>query len=273
MAYIVWDFRPEIFGDLTFLRWYGLCWLVGMVAAYRIMRSFDRPEGLSVEELDTLAMYMVLGVIIGARLGHVLFYDPVYYWHNPVAILPFQFYPEFAFTGLLGLASHGGVLGALVAMYLYERRFHRGYLWLLDRITIAGAALGGFIRIGNLMNSEIIGVPSDQPWAFVFTRLDGIPRHPAQVYEAIFCFVVSAGLFYVLKAGETHKRSGFVAGLGIVLIFTQRFLIEFLKENQVAFESTLVFNMGQWLSIPLILAGLGLVVWSSRVTKATNNQH
>lgn len=263
MAYIVWDVRPEVFGAVEFLRWYGLFWMAGMVVAYRIMRRFYRWEGLPLAELDTLTTYVVLGVVVGARLGHVLFYDPMHYASNPWEVLPFQFYPEFAFTGFLGLASHGGVIGTLVATYFYQRRFHRGYLWLLDRVTIAGAALGGFIRVGNLMNSEIVGIPSDLPWAVVFARLDDIPRHPAQVYEAIFYFTVSLVLFYVWKAGAT-RRTGVVAGLGIFLIFTQRFLMEFLKENQAPFESTWVLNMGQWLSIPLILVGIVLLMVRSR---------
>ena len=163
MTYIVWNIDPRIFDEFEFLRLYGVCWALGMLVAYKIMLRIYKSEGISQIELDKLTTYVLLGVIIGARFGHILFYDPVYYWHNPIEILPFRIKPNFEFTGLAGLASHGGVLGALLALYLYNRKFKKDYLWLLDRLMIAGAALGGFIRLGNLMNSEIIGIPSDLP--------------------------------------------------------------------------------------------------------------
>jgi phosphatidylglycerol:prolipoprotein diacylglycerol transferase len=146
--------------------------------------------------------------------------------------------------------------------YFYNRKFGKGYLWLLDRITIAGAALGVFIRLGNLMNSEIIGTSSNLPWAFIFLREDNIPRHPAQLYEAIFYLTISIALYRVWKSGIFHTRNGFICGLGVTLIFLQRFLVEFLKENQVSFEENLILNMGQLLSIPIILGGICLMIWS-----------
>lgn len=259
---ITWDVSPEVFDGFAFFRWYGLCWIVGMLLAYRIMLSIYKSEGTSAHELDNLTTYLVLGILIGARLGHILFYDPIHYWNNPIEILPFKINPTFEFTGLAGLASHGGILGALFALYLYTRKFNKDYVWLLDRIAIAGAALGCFIRLGNLMNSEIIGVPSDLPWAFVFTRIDQIPRHPAQLYEAIFYLGITVVLYLIWRSKKFNERYGFISGLGIALIFTQRFLIEFLKENQVSFEEYLILNMGQMLSIPLVLAGIGLMIWS-----------
>lgn len=272
-SYIVWNLSPEIFDGLMFFRWYGLSWIAGMFLAYRITSNIYRAEQLAVDEVDTLAMYMVLGVIVGARLGHVLFYDPIYYWNNPIEILPVQIKPTFAFTGLTGLASHGGTIGALLALYFYNRKFKRGYRWFLDRLTIAGAALGGFIRLGNLMNSEIIGTPSTLPWAFIFKRIDNIPRHPTQLYEAVFYFIIAFVLYQLWKSKKFYAHNGFIAGLGIATIFTQRFLIEFLKENQASFENQLVVNMGQVLSIPLILAGVALMIWSRKNSATATIAH
>jgi phosphatidylglycerol---prolipoprotein diacylglyceryl transferase len=263
ISYITWDIAPEVFEGFIYLRWYGLCWVLGIMAGQQIMVGIYKKEGHAVIELDKLTLYMMLGAVIGARLGHILFYDPIHYLNNPIEILPIKIEPEFQFTGLAGLASHGGILGGLVALYVYHRKFKRGYLWLSDRLIIAGAALGGFIRMGNLMNSEIIGTPSDLPWAFVFIEVDQIPRHPSQLYEAICYFVMSIVLYFVWKSGK-FQAPGFIFGLGIVMIFTQRFLMEFIKENQVAFEETLTLNMGQLLSMPLIVGGIALMVWSRR---------
>jgi phosphatidylglycerol---prolipoprotein diacylglyceryl transferase len=163
IAYIVWDVSPEIFEGL-FFRWYSIFWLLGMFLAYGILLHIYKSEGILLVELDTLIIFLVLGIIAGARVGHILFYDPAYYWNNPMEILPFRTKPDFEFTGLTGLASHGGVIGALLALHFYQRKFGRNYWWILDRITIAEAGLGGFIRLGNLLNSEIIGTPSNLPW-------------------------------------------------------------------------------------------------------------
>lgn len=267
ISFIIWNVDPNIISGFEYLRWYGFCWLFGAVLGYKILLRIYNSEGISNLELDKLTAYVMFGAIIGARLGHVLFYDPVYYWNNPIEILPIRIHPTFQFTGLAGLASHGGTIGALLAIYYYNRKYQRGYLWLLDRLTIAGAALGGFIRLGNLMNSEIIGIPSRVPWAFVFERIDQIPRHPSQLYEALFYFIISAVLFALWKSKKYYYSSGFIFGLGMVLIFAQRFLIEFLKENQVAFESHLSLNMGQLLSLPLVLTGVLVMIWSLRAKK------
>jgi phosphatidylglycerol---prolipoprotein diacylglyceryl transferase len=271
IAYIIWNPSPEIFEGLTFFRWYGVCWVLGMLLGYNILLRVYKSENSPLVELDKLTTYLVLGVIVGARVGHILFYDPIRYWNNPIEILPFKINPGFEFTGLAGLASHGGIAGALLALYFYNRKFKKGYLWLLDRITIAGAALGAFIRVGNLMNSEIIGIPSNLPWAFIFTRVDQTPRHPAQLYEAIFYLSLSIVLYFTWKSKAFCGRNGLISGLGITLIFTQRFLIEFLKENQVSFEENLVLNLGQTLSIPLILGGIALMIWSLK-TSVTHHE-
>lgn len=273
ISYIIWEIAPEIFNGLEFFRWYGVCWLLGLLAGYQILYSIYKSENIPPSELDNLTTYVVLGAILGARLGHILFYDPIYYWKNPIEILPFRIEPGFEFTGLAGLASHGGILGALFALYLYDRKYRKGYLWLLDRITIAGAALGGFIRLGNLMNSEIIGIPSSLPWAFIFARIDQTPRHPAQLYEAIFYLGISIALYFLWKSKKFHECNGIICGLGITLIFAQRFLIEFLKENQVPFESNMALNMGQTLSIPLIIGGVALMILSLKIRSQALSQN
>lgn len=270
ISHIVWDMDPRVFHGFEFLRWYGICWISGILLGYRIMLNVYKSEGIPLTELDKLATFVMLGGIIGVRAGHILFYDPIYYLNNPIEILPFKVKPTFQFTGLAGLASHGGILGALLALYFYSRKVKKDYLWLLDRLMIAGAALGGFIRLGNLMNSEIVGTPSVLPWAFIFTRVDQIPRHPSQLYEAIFYFAVSISLYYTWKSRKFYESNGFLFGLGMTLIFAQRFLIEFLKENQVQFEEDLTLNMGQTLSIPLVLVGILMMIWSLKGSLANN---
>lgn len=264
ISYIIWDIDPRIFAGVEFLRWYGFCWAMGMILGYQFMLKIYKHEGLSEPDLDKLTTYVALGAIIGARFGHILFYDPIYYLNNPIEILPVRIEPTFQFTGLAGLASHGGVFGALLALYLYSKKYKKDFLWTLDRLTIAASLLGGFIRLGNLMNSEILGIPTQVPWAFVFIRIDQIPRHPAQLYEALFYLAISLVLFLLWKSGKVQNHKGFLFGLGLSLIFVQRFLMEFLKENQVAFEENLHLNMGQILSLPLIIIGILIMVWSYR---------
>src|SRR5688500_4434688 len=209
-SYIIWDIDPRIFTGLEFLRWYGFCWAIGMILGYQVMLKIYKHEGLSQPSLDKLATYVALGAIIGARFGHILFYDPIYYLNNPIEILPIRIEPTFQFTGLAGLASHGGVLGALFALYLYSKKYKKDFLWTLDRLTVAGPLLGGFIRLGNLMNSEIIGIPAQVPWAFVFIRIDQVPRHPAQLYEALFYLAISSILFLLWKSGKVQNHKGFL---------------------------------------------------------------
>lgn len=264
--YIIWDINPLVFPSFAFLRWYSLFWVLGILSGYQLVLYIFKQEKLPVKELDALAIYVVLGAILGARLGHVIFYEPVYYWNNPIEILPISLYPHFRFTGFAGLASHGGIIGVLIALFFYRRKYKRDYLFLLDRLSIAGALLGGCIRLGNLMNSEIIGLPTSVPWAFVFTRVDQLPRHPAQLYEAIFYFFIFIALFMAWKSTKAKNYSGLLFGLAIILVFIQRFFVEFFKENQVAFEDNLYFNMGQVLSIPMILIGVFAILyaWYSR---------
>jgi prolipoprotein diacylglyceryl transferase len=237
-------------GPLT-VRWYGVLFAVLFVLGYLIVRWQFRVEGKDQRSLDSLLVYMVLGTIVGARLGHCLFYDPVYYFHHPFEVLE-------VWQG--GLASHGGAVGILIALYLYTRRWPgQPYLWLLDRIVVPTALGGCLIRLGNLFNSEILGGPTRVPWAFVFARVDAVPRHPAQLYESLAYALVFIVLFVVYWRLRARTPQGLLLGLFLVSVFTFRFLIEFVKERQAAYEQNLPLSVGQWLSIPFVLAGLVLL--------------
>ncbi len=265
-VFITWNFDPWLIPGVEFIRWYGLMWVLGMIAGFQLLSHIYRKEGLSSDHVEKLALYLMLGAILGARLGHILFYDPIHYWNHPIEILPIRLEPHFEFVGLAGLASHGGVLGAFVALFLYVRKYKQPMFWILDRVTIAAALLGGFIRLGNLLNSEIIGLPTSVPWAFVFTSVDATPRHPAQLYEAIFYFIICFGLYLLWSRTSSKRNPGLLFGTGISLIFIQRFIVEFFKENQVAFEEGLTINMGQALSIPMVITGIIVIIYSLRAS-------
>ena len=205
-------------------------------------------EGRPKTDLEQLSVYMIFGTVIGARLGHCLFYNPEYYLSNPIEILK-------VWEG--GLASHGAAIGILTAIYLFSSK-KRNYpmIWTLDRIVIVVALAGTFIRLGNLFNSEIIGKPTDVSWGFIFTAVDDIPRHPAQLYESIAYFIIFLILLFIYYKGIEKKKSGLLFGIFLVLVFTFRFFVEFLKENQSGFEEAMTLNMGQLLSIPFVIAGI-----------------
>jgi prolipoprotein diacylglyceryl transferase len=254
---INWDMNPEIFRIGNFaVRWYGLLFASGFFFGYLIFMRFFKKEGLSVDLLDKLTIYMALGTVIGARLGHCLFYEPEYYLQNPVEILKI-------WRG--GLASHGAALGILVALWLWIRKYKKSFIWILDRIVVVVALAGAFIRLGNLMNSEIYGIETTLPWGFVFIRnLEVVAKHPTQLYEAIAYLLVFVLLFQLYFRNNAKPKPGLLFGLFLFLVFGMRFLIEFIKEDQVAFEEGMALNMGQWLSIPFALAGLGFLVWAYR---------
>lgn len=260
---IHWDPDPSVIPAWDLPRWYSMMWLLGVVLGYQLIRHIYKKEGMDENELQKLAVTIMVFAVLGARLGHVFFYDWAYYSEHLIEILPIKLEPSFQFTGFAGLASHGGVLGALLGLWYYNRKRKFNYGWLLDRLTIGGAMLGCFIRLGNLMNSEIIGKPSEVAWAFIFARVDNVPRHPAQLYEAIFYLLISLLLFRIWQRQQHRLRHGFICGLGLTLIFLQRFFVEFLKENQVAFENELTLNMGQLLSIPIVILGL-VIMWYTR---------
>ncbi len=264
MAYIHWNPDGIVF-DLGFyaLHWYSLFFALGFVLSYVLMRKQFAKVHLPEERLEKLTIYMVLATVIGARLGHCLFYDFDYYSHHVAEmLLPVRFEPTFAFTGYQGLASHGGIFGVMMATILFARNYKISLFWLLDQLSVVGALAGCCIRLGNLMNSEIIGRPATVPWAFVFERVDNVPRHPGQLYEALAYFGIFV-LLYVLSR-RLHKQPGFIFGLFMVLLFVARFLIEFVKADQSAFEAGMLFNMGQLLSIPFIILGIIIMILKNK---------
>ena len=209
--------------------------------------------------LDRLTIYMAVGTIAGARLGHCLFYEPAYYLHNPLEIL-------LIWHG--GLASHGAAIGILIALWLFERKEKKGYFWVLDRIAIVVALSGFFIRMGNLMNSEIYGVETTVPWGFVFLRNNEVaPKHPTQIYEGLVYLLIFFLLYRMYWREKGKVYQGLLIGIFLILVFTARFFIEFLKENQVPFEATMKLNMGQLLSIPFVLFGIFVIYWSLKNKK------
>lgn len=249
---IIWDVSPVIvrIGPIA-LRWYSLLFAAAFIAGYFIVQWMFRREGRPERHLDALLIYMLVGTIVGARLGHVLFYDPGYYFSQPLEILKI-------WRG--GLASHGGAIGILTALYLFSRRTHEiSFMWLLDRVAVPTALGGFFIRLGNLFNSEILGTHTDVPWGFVFARVDPLPRHPAQLYEAL-----GYGLIFLLLIALYRRRKpeGTLFGLFLVCVFAYRFFVEFFKMEQAAFTIGVPLSMGQLLSIPMVVAGVVMLVWA-----------
>jgi len=257
MHHLVWNVDPAIvsFGPFT-VRWYGLLFALGFLVGFQVMAQIYRAEQRPLENLSSLLSYVMLGAIIGARLGHVLFYQPDYYFARPW---------EVPMVWLGGLSSHGGFAGVIIALYLYLRN-HRdmSFIELADRLAIACLPAAAMIRIGNFFNSEIIGRPSDLPWAIVFARVDDLPRHPAMLYEAATYLLVFCALYVAYWRTRTIQFPGRVFGITLATCFFARFMIEFVKENQVPFENHLPLNMGQLLSIPFILTGLALIYASRR---------
>jgi prolipoprotein diacylglyceryltransferase len=367
LSYIIWNGSPEIFSFDSFeLRWYGLFFALGFLISQQILYYIYRKEGKPESDVDTLTIYMVVATIVGARLGHVIFYQPEIIWEAPLSIfLPFEFSP-FKFTGLQGLASHGGAIGILFALWLYSRKKKPGqsYFQVVDRIVILVALTGALIRLGNFFNSEIIGLPTDSPVGVVFANpltdyleeerydpqgfiesveyrknesniqpQDGrvpvsvyiffnkgvaeqearamidftvndlvsnrlyeffdegsgpldynltnqdngalaaklnvmaISRHPAQLYESISCVILFVLLFAIWRHHKENLPTGRLLGIFLIVCFGLRFVYEYLKENQVAFEDKLPLNMGQILSIPLVVAGVYILAYSYRKKK------
>lgn len=262
LNYIHWSPNPEIFtiGDWG-PRWYGILFALGFVFGYYILLNVFKKEGVKQEVLDSLTIYMFVGTLVGARLGHCLFYEPSYYLNNPLKIL-------FIWQG--GLASHGAGIGIVTSLYLFARKHKKSYLWVLDRVALVTALAGFFIRMGNLMNSEIVGKPTDAPWGFVFERLgEDFARHPSQLYEAFGYLIIFAILYYVFTKTKGGKMLGLTSGLFFILIFGYRFIIEFTKDVQVDFERGMHLDMGQLLSIPFVIGGVVLVYIALKKQKAS----
>ncbi len=254
---IPWNVDPEIFRIGNFaVRWYGLLFASGFVIGYYILRKVFKNEGLGDATLDRLTVYVAVGTIIGARLGHCLFYEPDYYLANPVEILK-------VWHG--GLASHGAAIGILLALWLFVRKEKKPFIWAIDRVVIVVALAGALIRLGNLMNSEIYGVETTLPWGFVFLRNgENAPKHPTQIYEALAYLLTFVILLRVYWKNMGKQKPGLLFGLFLVLVFGFRFLVEYVKEDQVTFEAGMKLNMGQLLSIPFIIAGIALLFWAFR---------
>lgn len=265
---IHWNVSPEIFnlGPLS-IRWYGLLFAAGFLAGYTILTRMFKHEGESVEWVDKLFIYVIVATIIGARLGHVIFYGWDYYSQHLLEIfLPIaKTATGYKFVGFQGLASHGGTFGILIAVWLYSKKItKRNMLWTLDRLAVPVALVSAMIRTGNLMNSEIYGVTTSMPWGFIFERNgETIAKHPTMIYEALCYLITFLFLFYAFyKTKDLKDRPGFFLGIFFIGIFLTRFLIEFIKENQETFEANMALNMGQILSIPLVLAGVYLIYHS-----------
>lgn len=277
LHFIDWNPNPEIFnlGGLS-VRWYGLLFVSGFIIGLKLMEKMFAHEKVNSEWIDPLFFYMIIATLVGARLGHVLFYDWAYFQHHLIEIfLPIRYeegasmlwglIKNWKIIGYAGLASHGGAIGILIALWLFSKRVSKKpLLWILDRIVVPSALAGAFIRLGNLMNSEIIGLPTDLPWGFRFLNAGVIdpetPRHPSQIYEALCYLATFATLMYLYWKTNAKNKLGYLFGIFLVMVFTARFFIEFIKENQEAFEESMALNMGQWLSIPFILIGLYFII-------------
>ena len=248
---IPWDVNPEIFRIGSFaVRWYGLLFASSFLFGYFILEKIFKNENLPAETLDRLTIYMAIGVILGARLGHCLFYEPRFYLAHPIEILKI-------WRG--GLASHGAFIGILIVLWLFSRKEKKSYSWILDRVAIVVVLSGFFIRMGNLMNSEIYGVETTLPWGFVFLRNgENAPKHPTQIYEALAYLAIFILLFRLYWRKKGQHVEGTLFGLTMTLSSIARFLIEYIKEDQVAFEAGLKLNMGQMLSIPFMVIG---IIW------------
>jgi prolipoprotein diacylglyceryl transferase len=270
LNYITWNVDPEIFsvGGLS-IRWYGLMFAMAFLSGYLVFTRALKIKRLDAEMLDQLLIYVAIGTILGARLGHCLFYEPSYYLSNPVEILKI-------WEG--GLASHGAAIGIVLALWLYIRKHKLSFLWLMDRIVIVVPLGGAFIRTGNLFNSEIYGRAADVPWAFLFVRdvvrdpntgavIQNVPSHPTQIYEALSYLFIFFVLFLYFRKNHDKVRDGLIFGVFLILLFTARFFIEFIKRDQVSFESGMMLNMGQWLSLPFILIGIGLIYYTKNNPK------
>lgn len=273
---IVWEPTSDgikLFGNLK-IHYYSLMWMIAFILGYQIMKSIFKYENQSEKKLESLFMYSVLGIMIGARLGHVIFYQPELFRQDFLSVfLPFKFSGGFQFTGFRGLASHGATIGMIISMFIYNRKvLKKSVLWILDRVVIACALGGIFIRIGNFFNSEIIGKAADQdlPWAVIFKNIDNVPRHPGQLYEAfgyIFVFLI---VYVVYWKTKKSLKEGYLFGLFLVLLMTVRVYVEKFKIPQVDGREDWILglNTGQALSIPFILIGIFFMVYSKRKVKS-----
>ena len=278
--YITWKVDPELFTLLgREIRWYGLLWVIGLIVAIIIVQKIFEKERLPEKWFDSLFVHMMLGIVVGARLGHCLFYEPAYYLANPLEVFAI-------WEG--GLASHGGVIGIIIAVWLYSKRVtKKSMLWTFDRVIVPTGFTAAAIRLGNLMNHEIYGGPTSQPWGFRFITNIGHwkagaepifsePSHPTQIYEALIYLLVFAITMYLYWKTDAKNKQGLLIGIGMIIIFVSRFLIEFVKhvqvDSEIAMRESTGLILGQWLSIPFILWGLWLVWNAYRGAKPMKEQ-
>lgn len=261
LDFIIWNVSPEIFSGFVTVRWYGLMFAIGFLVGYEIVARMFKHEGAPEKWLGILLIYVVIATIVGARLGHVFFYEWDIYKADPIKIL-------YIWEG--GLASHGGTIAIILAVILYSVFVtKKSPLWTFDRLVIAIALVGGLIRLGNLFNSEIFGTATDLPWGFMFVRsrewhelYEGQAVHPTQIYEALCYFALFGLLMWMYWKKNAEERPGLILGIFFIGIFLPRFIIEFIKNDQVAREATMTLNIGQQLSIPFILLGVLLVIYA-----------
>ncbi len=260
MEHMIWNVNPNILelGSIQ-LRWYGLLFVgsffLGLMILNRIYKREDRDPAV----LDNLLIYIMVGAVLGSRLVHCFFYEPDFYLSHPLEILA-------VWKG--GLASHGGLAGVLIALYLFSKRYNESYAWLLARVTIPGALTAAFVRFGNLFNSEILGKPSELPWAIVFQRVDMIPRHPVQLYEAFAYLTIFVLLVVIYRKVTPAFATKILPGVFLVTLFTARFFIEYAKTRQAAYVTDLPFSTGQMLSVPFILVGIIWIIWAFKTKEA-----
>jgi len=258
LAFIHWNVSPEIFSiGFIHVRWYGLMFAVGFLFGYNLMEKMFKNENVDLKWLESLFIYLVVATIVGARLGHVLFYGWEDYSQHPIEIL-------YVWQG--GLASHGGVIGIIIAMIIWSKKISkRNLLWVLDRIVVPSVFVGALIRFGNLMNSEIYGVPTTLPWGVIFERNhETIAKHPTQIYESLSYLLTFGVLLYMYWKTKAKDYQGLLVGVFFIMVFTARFLIEFIKEVQEPFEKGMSLDMGQWLSIPFVITGIILIILANR---------
>lgn len=260
MEHLIWNIDP-IFIEFGFLkiRWYGLMFATGFVLSYMTMQWIYKREGKNLEELDNLLWYMAVATIVGARLGHTLLYDPAYYISHPLKLFAI-------WEG--GLASHGATIGIILGLYLYGRRSGDSFIWLLDRVSIPTALAGACIRVGNFFNSEILGTPTDASIGVIFERIDEIPRHPVQLYEAASYVLIYLIAIQLYRKTSANPKPGLVFGCFISLLFSARFVLEYFKTEQAMYDNGLNLNTGQLLSVPFILVGMAFIVWSFRRSRS-----
>lgn len=269
-CHITWnpDVSPFSIGDFE-IRYYSICWIAAIGIGYLIMQHLYKKQGKSQELFEPLFMYCFIGILLGARLGHCLFYEPQYYLSGVSnfleMLLPVKITGSgWEFIGYQGLASHGGTIGLFLGLLAYSRKYKVPFLWVLDNIAITTPIAAAFIRLGNFMNSEILGRATDSPLGIIFAQVDNVPRHPAQLYEAIayLLFFVVGWILY--RKSPKKVGSGFFFGYCLATIFTFRFFVEFIKEVQVDFEQGMTLDMGQWLSIPFMIIGIYYIIKSSK---------